>query len=126
MKILIAEDDQFLGNALRVKLTNDGNEVILANDGAQAIAELEKSVFDLILLDIVMPEKNGFEVLEAVKSSKKNSKTPTAMISNLGQAEDVEKAKKLGAIDFIVKSNVSLAELSEKIKSLIKPPHAPK
>jgi len=126
MKILIAEDDIFLGNALRVKLTNDSNEVTLAKDGAEAIVELEKSVFDLILLDIVMPEKNGFEVLEAVKSSKSNSKTPVAMISNLGQAEDVEKAKKMGAIDFIVKSNVSLAELSEKIKGLIKPPHAPK
>jgi len=126
MKILIAEDDIFLGNALRVKLTNDSNEVTLAKDGAEAIVELEKSVFDLILLDIVMPEKNGFEVLEAVKLSTKNKKTPVAMISNLGQSEDVEKAKKMGAIDFIVKSNVSLAELSEKIKSLIKLPHAPK
>lgn len=126
MKILIAEDDMFLGNALRVKLEKDGNVVVLAKDGSLAINELEKEIYNLILLDIVMPEKNGFEVLEAVKLSVKNKKTPVAMISNLGQAEDVEKAKKMGAIDFIVKSNVSLAELSEKIKSLIKPPHAPK
>ena len=118
-KILIAEDDQFLVNAYRVKLTKAGFEVQIARDGQEAINTLAAFTPDLILLDIIMPVKDGFAALKEIKANPLWNKIPVIVASNLGQKEDLEKSKQLGAVDFIIKSDLSLENLIAKINALL-------
>lgn len=118
-KILIAEDDKFLSNAYRVKLTKAGFEVKVVGDGQEALDSLQAFIPDLILLDLVMPIKDGFATLEAIKADEKLKTIPVIVASNLGQKEDCDKAFRLGAKDFVVKSDLSLDTLIQKIHSLI-------
>ncbi len=119
-KILIAEDDTFLANAYRVKLTKAGYEVKLVNDGQEAINALEKFIPDLIILDVIMPIKDGFMTLEEIKANPKLKHIPVIVASNLGQKEDSEKALSLGAVDFIIKSDFHLEDLITKIEMILK------
>lgn len=119
-KILVAEDDNFLANAYRVKLTKEGFEVKIARDGDEAIAALQDFLPDLIILDLVMPGKDGFTTLSELKANNKWAPIPVLIASNLGQKEDIEKGLKLGAVDFIIKSNLSMNELVNKINYLLK------
>lgn len=118
-KILIAEDDKFLVNAYRVKLTKSGFDVKIALDGEEVFEILKTFTPDIILLDLVMSKKDGFTVLEDLGKNEKYKGIPVLVASNLGQAEDIERAKKLGAKDFIVKSNMSLEDILTKIKSYL-------
>jgi len=118
-KILVAEDDKFLGNAYRIKLTKAGFEVQLATDGQEALTALQTFIPDLILLDLVMPVKDGFAALEEIKANDKLKAIPVIVASNLGQKEDTDRALKLGAKDFVVKSDLSLDVLIQKIHTLI-------
>ncbi len=118
-KILVAEDDKFLGNAYRVKLSKSGFEVKLATDGDEALKALESFTPDLILLDLVMPVRDGFSTLEEIKSKDEFKHVPVIIASNLGQKEDIEKGLKLGAKDFFIKSDMSLENLIAKIKSYL-------
>jgi len=118
-KILIAEDDQFLASAYRVKLTKAGFDVKIAGDGQEALKILETFVPDLILLDLMMPVKDGFSTLEDLKKNDTYKNIPVIVASNLGQKEDIDKAKGLGATDYIVKSDVALDALIAKIHSII-------
>jgi PleD family two-component response regulator len=118
-KILVAEDDKFLGNAYRVKLTKAGFDVKIATDGQEALDALSGFIPDLILLDLVMPVKDGFIVLETIKSDPVYKLIPVIVASNLGQKEDTDRAMKLGANDFIIKSDLSLNELVDKINTLL-------
>lgn len=117
-KVLVVEDDTFLITAYKVKLTKEGIEVRTAGDGEEALAMLDSFVPDVIILDAVMPRKDGFATLEAIKLDEKLKSIPIVMASNLGQKEEIDRAMSLGAVDFITKSNMSLAELIEKIKSV--------
>jgi len=114
-RILIAEDDKFLANAYRVKFTKAGDEVKMASDGKEAIAMLGDFRPDVILLDLVMPNMDGFATLKALKKNPTTQKIPVIIASNLGQKEDMEKALALGAKEFVVKSDMPLAKLIEKI-----------
>jgi len=116
--ILIAEDERPMAKALELKLTKEGFAVTVAYDGQEALDKLSVGSFDLMLLDIMMPQVDGFAVLAKMKEQK--IKTPVIVSSNLSQVEDIERAKSLGAVDFIVKSNVTLAEIIQKIKALLK------
>lgn len=118
-KILVAEDDRFLANAYRVKLTKAGFEVKIANDGEEAIKMLNDFTPDLILLDLVMPVKDGFSTLEVIKKDGKLNKIPVLIASNLGQKEDIDRGIKLGAVGYIVKSDLSLDDLIIKINSFL-------
>lgn len=118
-KILVAEDDKFLSNAYRVKLTKAGFDVKVAGDGAEALNILQTFIPDLILLDLVMPVKDGFATLEVIKADEKLKMIPVIVASNLGQKEDCDRALKLGAKDFVVKSDLSLDTLIQKIHSFI-------
>ena len=117
-KILIAEDDKFLANAYRVKLEKSGFELRLASDGEEVLDILRDFTPDLILLDLVMPKKDGFTVLAEIRADPKWQQTPVLVASNLGQKEDLERATKLGATDYIIKSDLSMASLVEKINAL--------
>lgn len=119
-KILIAEDDMFLANAYRVKLSKLDYEVQIASDGEEVFEKLNTFLPDLILLDLIMPRLDGFGVLERLQTLKKFSKVPVIVASNLGQDQDITKAEALGAIDYVVKSDLSLDDLIEKINGNLK------
>ncbi|NCN25737.1 response regulator [Candidatus Falkowbacteria bacterium] len=117
-KILIAEDESALSRALELKLQNLGFDVKIATDGEEALAFLQTEVFDLVLLDLMMPKRDGFGVMSERTSWKSQ---PVVFInSNLSQKADVDKAKAMGADDFLVKSDISLKGIVEKINSTLK------
>jgi len=113
-KILIVEDEIPVAKVLSLKLKNSGYEATWAKDGKEAIEWLKKEVFQLILLDLIMPEIDGFQVLEERKNTK-NKTTPVIITSNLGQEEDEKKAKALGAKEYIIKSEITLTDMIKKI-----------
>lgn len=117
--ILLAEDDKFISLAYKDGLGRAGYEVIHVENGKEALKKAKNKKPDLILLDVIMPEMNGFEVLEALKKDKSTKNIPVVILSNLGQESDIEKGRKLGAVDYMIKSNFSLEEVSEKIKSIM-------
>ncbi|MBI4079048.1 MAG: response regulator [Candidatus Levybacteria bacterium] len=119
LKILVAEDDKYLGNAYRVKLAKAGFDVKIALDGQEALGSLKTFTPDLIILDVVMPKKDGFATLEELKKNPQWEHIPVIIASNLGQKEDLERGLTLGANDFIVKSELSLNNLIEKVKALL-------
>lgn len=112
-KILIAEDERALAKVLQLKLKNNGFEVDIATDGQQALDQMAKNQYDLLILDLVMPNIDGFHVLEQLQTQ--GNTTPIIVASNLSQEGDFDKAKKLGAKDYFIKSNTSLADLTNKI-----------
>ncbi len=118
-KVLVVEDDQFLAAAYKLKLTKSGFEVMVASDGGEALAILREFIPDVVILDLIMPNVDGFTCLSRMKSDEKLKNIPVIVASNLGQKEDVEKAKNLGAAEFIIKSNVSIDDILEKINSIL-------
>ena len=118
-KILVVEDDKFLSSAYKAKLTKAGFEVVMALDGEEATTALTTFTPDIILLDLIMPKKDGFAVLQEIKASDKWKNIPVIVASNLGQKEDIDRGMALGAKDFIIKSDLSLDDLIKKINSLI-------
>ena len=119
--ILLCEDEEFVARSYTRKLELEGYVVHRAHNGQEALELLENEHVDLILLDIMMPLKTGFEVLTEIRAGKNEDvkKIPVIVASNLGQSSDIEEAKKLGAVDFIIKSNISLKELAEKVKEYL-------
>lgn len=118
-KILVVEDDQFLANAYKLKLSKSGFEIQVAYDGNEALEVLKEFTPDAILLDLIMPNLDGFATLSAIQQDENLKNIPVIVASNLGQKEDVAKAKELGAMDFIVKSNVSIEDIVQKVNSVI-------
>lgn len=118
-KILIAEDDQFLANAYRVKLEKEGFEVVIVFDGEAAINRLKTYQPDLILLDLVMPKKDGFITLKEIKANPAWHNIPVVVTSNLSQEQDFNRAKGLGAIDYFIKSDTPIGHITEKIRSYL-------
>jgi DNA-binding response OmpR family regulator len=116
-RILITEDEKPLARALALKLTKENFDVDNAYDGEEALNKLTATTYDLVLLDLVMPKLNGFDVLKKLKEQNKPVKV--VVLSNLSQEDDVKRAKEFGALDFIVKSDRSIAEIIERVKSLI-------
>jgi len=116
--ILLIEDDPFLSSVLRLKLEKESFKVVRAADGDEALDFLtEQGVKpDLILLDLILPKKNGFEVLETIRQDPLLEKLPVIIISNLGQPSDIERGKALGIIDYFVKARLSIEELVTKVK----------
>ena len=119
MKVLIIEDDRFLSKIYASKLSHEGIEADFALDGAEGLKKMKVSKPKLILLDLIMPKKDGFAVLEEMQSDASLKHIPVIVLSNLGQDEDILRAKKLGAKDFLVKSDSSMHEVLGKIKSYL-------
>ena len=114
--VLIAEDDRFLGNVLKTKLQQEGFQVRLAVDGELALTEIAAAVPDILLLDVIMPKKNGFDVLAELRLKRGGAQVPVIILSNLGQEDDIKRGMSLGALDFLVKSDHSLQEIVDKVK----------
>lgn len=118
-KLLIVEDDQFTLNAYSVKLKSAGFEIKTALDGSEALEILNSYNPDLILMDLVMPKKDGFTFLSEIKKNDRLKNIPVIIASNLGQNEDITRGIKLGAVDYVVKPDLTLNELISKIKTIL-------
>lgn len=119
-QILIVEDDAFLIGIYATKLELEGFKVIQARDGEAGLVAAQKELPDIILLDILMPKLDGFQVLEALKKDAKTRHIPVVLLSNLGQKEDVERGKSLGAEDYLIKAHFVPSETVQKIKKILK------
>ena len=121
MTILLVEDDSFLREISSKKLVKEGFVVYEVIDGENALNVINNIVPDLVLLDIILPSLNGFQVLDRIRKNKdsKIAKVPVVMLSNLGQDEYKKKAKKLGANDYFVKANFSTDEIVKKILKML-------
>lgn len=117
--ILVVEDDAFLANAYRVKLTKSGFTIRIARDGDEVFTILAQFTPDIIILDLMIPKKDGFEVLKLLKADDRWKNIPLIIASNLGQEEDIDRAIKMGANDYIIKSDMSLNDLITKIRSYL-------
>ena len=118
-KIVLADDEQFIAIAYNDGLTRAGFQVFVANDGEAALLQVKTHLPDMVLLDLIMPKKDGFTVLKELKATPELAKIPVLILSNLSQATDAEEAKKLGAVDFVVKSDISLQDLIDRINQLL-------
>ena len=116
-KILVAEDEKPMAKALELKLSHSGFDVKTVFSGEEVLSAIEQESFDLILLDLIMPKTDGFHVLEKMKE--KGSAVPVVVLSNLGQEEDVKRAKALGAKDYFVKSDTPIANIVDYAKKIL-------
>lgn len=119
-RILIIEDDVFLGDVLSKKLEKEGFEVVLARDGMEGFEKIKLSNSDLILLDIVLPNMNGYEILEAKQKDPSIANIPVIIISNSGQPVEIHRALALGVKDYLVKAQFDPEEVLVKIHALFK------
>ena len=118
-KILLTEDDEFLSSLIKNRLQRDGFEVEVAKNGDEVLSILKNFKPDLVLMDIILPGKFGFDVLEEMRADPRFSRVPFMVISNLGQESDIARAKSLGAIDYFVKARVMIDDLINRIKSFL-------
>ncbi len=121
-KLLIVEDDKFLRDLAAQKLSKEHLQVFTAVDGEQGVAVAEKEIPDIILLDILLPGIDGFEVLKRIRANPALQKTHVSMLSNFGQREDIERAIAAGADQFMVKANYTLDEIVQEVKKIIATP----
>ena len=119
-KILVVEDDKILLNMYRVKFTHGGHEVQIAENGEDGLKLMKSFHPDLVLMDLMMPIMDGFTALKRAKADDEIKNIPIIILTNLSQVEDVQQTLKIGAADYIIKSNLTPAQVLEKIK-----PHLP-
>lgn len=119
-KILLADDNPLLVRMYQKKLENDGYEVVTADDGDMALAKVNESKPDLILLDIMMPKVNGLQVLAKLKENNETSNIPVILLTNVGGSdEDVNRGLELGAVAYLVKAGNRPAVVVEKVKEIL-------
>lgn len=119
-KILMIEDDPFLRKLYRNKLTLAGLEVIEAINGEEGLNKVKTEKPSLVLLDIILPRKSGFDVLIELKGNEKTRDIPVIILSVLGQTQDIIKGMTLGAEDYLIKSNITISEVVTKVREYLK------
>jgi len=118
-KVILVEDDKFLSEMYATKLAESGFEVEAAFDGEEGLKMIKNEKPDLVLLDIVLPKKDGFEILKVMKGDAELQNILVIALTNLGQKEEVEKGLKLGADDYVVKAHFTPTEVVAKVKKLL-------
>ncbi len=118
-KILIVEDDPFLSEMYVAKLTEAGFEAEVVGDGKKGMAVIEKDKPDLLLLDVVLPKMDGFEILRRIKADEKLKDMPVILLTNLGQKNEVEKGLSLGANEYIIKAHFTPTAVVAKVKEML-------
>lgn len=115
-KILLIEDEEMLANMYEVKFQNEGFDLTKALDGAEGLEKAKAIKPDFILLDIIMPKMDGFSVLKTLKEDPLTKDIPVMLLTNLGQEEDIERGKQLGAVGYLVKANITPSEVVDEVK----------
>ena len=115
-KILIIEDDKFLIKVYGEKLTREGFDVSMAISGEEGVGKILEEKPDLVLLDIILPQKNGFDILSQIKLHPETKSIPIIIITNLGQDSDIKTGLELGAVDYLVKTDFSINKLPELVR----------
>lgn len=115
-KILVVEDETFLVKIYANRLKKEGFASRVAMDGEEALRAVPEFKPDLVLLDIMLPKLNGFEVLQRLRADPRSKDLPVLVLSNLGQEGDMKRAAALGAIDYMVKANVSIQDVVARIR----------
>lgn len=117
--ILQIEDDAFLARIYSQKLEGLGFDVILAGSGEEGLKIVQREKPACVLLDILLPGMDGFEVLEVLKDNPATADIPVVMVTNLGQREDIEKAMRLGAAGYMIKSHIKPQDIATKINEVL-------
>jgi len=115
-KIAVIEDEPFLASMYTTKFELEGFDVVRAADGEEGLKQIKENKPDLVLLDIVMPKMDGFQVLENLRADSSTSSLPVILLTNLGQRADIEKGLRMGATDYIIKANYTPAQVVAKAK----------
>jgi DNA-binding response OmpR family regulator len=118
--ILLVEDDSFVSDIYQTKISSEGFDMMVAENGLEAIKKLEEKTPDLILLDIVMPYMDGIETLKRIKAEEKWKKIPVILLTNLSEKEKIEEALGLGASDYLIKSHFTPSEVIAKVNMVLK------
>ncbi len=118
-KVLIVEDEDLIMDLLKKKLLQENYDVLTAHDGEEGLKVLRETKPDVVLLDIIMPKKNGYEVMEEMSKDPELKKIPIIIISNSGQPVELDKAKELGAKDWLIKTEFDPQEVVEKVRKQI-------
>ncbi len=118
-KVLLAEDDKFLAVAVGERLAREGLTVVRSSTGRETLAMVRSEHPDLVLLDLIMPGQSGFAVLEELRADPELKATPVIVLSNLGQESDIAKARGLGVLDYLVKSDVQLKDVIARVKNFL-------
>jgi CheY-like chemotaxis protein len=118
-RVLVVEDDRFLRRACEASLRQRGLSITTAVDGVQALDKARDEPPDLILLDLLMPRMTGIEVLRALRADESTRQIPVLILSNSSREEDTKEIKELGAADYLVKANLSLQELGDRVMRLL-------
>ena len=118
-KILIVEDDEFLLSMYSTKFEIEGYDVVIASDGEMGLKKAEEEKPGIILLDIMLPNMDGFDVLKRLKANRETSSIPVILLTNLSQKQDVEQGLSMGADDYLVKAHFMPSEVVDKINRLL-------
>ena len=119
-KILLVEDEPALQESFKTIFAGKGYQLLQAMDGEEGLTLMRATKPDLVLLDLVLPKKHGFEVLKEMKSDAELKNLPVIVLTNLENSEDVEKALELGTTTYLVKANYSLEEIAQKVEEALK------
>ncbi len=118
-RVLIVEDDAFLAGIYTTKFSLEGFEVLSAGDGVAGLKVARTSLPDIILLDVLMPKMDGFEVLDELKKDPKTKHIPVVILTNLGQKEDVQRGLKGGAVDYLIKAHFVPSDTVAKVRKIL-------
>ncbi|MBI5765709.1 response regulator [Candidatus Falkowbacteria bacterium] len=119
IKVLLVEDDSMIVKMYKMRFEEEGYAVLVTDKGSEAIEIVEKEKPDIILLDVILPEVDGFTVLQRLKNDTKTKEIPILLLTNLGQESDKEKGLQMGAADYFIKAQHTPVEIIQKIKELI-------
>jgi len=118
-KVLIVDDDPFIVGMYSIKLKEAGFFVESVPDGAKALEKIEGGGYDVVLLDVVLPLLDGFEIMTKLQASKK-PRPPIILLTNLGQKEDVERGLALGAVDYVIKAHFTPSEVLARVEKALR------
>ena len=119
IKILLVEDDSFLLSMYATKFEMENFKVVMAEDGEKAVRLALKEAPDIVLLDILLPKANGFEVLQKLKANSTTANVPVILLTNLSQKDEIEQGLKMGAEDYLIKAHFMPSEVVDKIKKIL-------
>ncbi len=120
IKILLVEDDSFLLSMYTTKFEMENFTVLTAGDGEKGFKLARQEIPDIVLLDILLPKMDGFDVLKSLKSDKATSNIPVILLTNLSQKDEIKKGLSLGADDYLIKAHFMPSEIVKKVKTLVK------